>query len=310
MRSIDLKSLGVSLDEVRTLQTCERRPGVSRRLIAIASILAGGSIKQAAYAAKSTRGTVERWLNQVQRSGIRSLLLDRRRRYPKREMSPTQVEETRRHIAAALARPLKPQVRSRLVAIDTVLSGQGIEEAAVSARVTPNTVKGWLRLATYNGIEATLERWQVDRRLRPGKLDVDPATLHELAAKEINPRVRKRIRALACIAEGMSTYDAEAKVLLGHGYITKRVRRFQEEGVAGFQDRPPFGRPAKLTYGQLQELRSQVLAHPEMSYTQLRDLVEARFCVRYSVQGLRRLLKKRLAIVSGRKHSAPTRPPS
>jgi transposase len=133
--------------------------------------------------------------------------------------------------------------------------------------------------------------------LRPGKLNADPATLHELAAQEIDPRVRRRIRALACIAEGMSTYDAEAEARLGHASITNRVRRFQEEGVAGFGDRQPFGRPAKLTDAQLQELCSLILAKPHMSYTQLRDLVEARFCVRYSAQGLRRLLKKRLAIV-------------
>jgi transposase len=213
-------------------------------------------------------------------------------------MTPAQVKEARRQIATALMQPLKPQVRARLVAVDLVLSGKPMAEVAASAQVLPNAVRTWLRVISRSGVDASVARWQVDRRLRPGKLDVEPATLHELAAKEINPRVRKRIRALACVAEGMSSYDAEVKTGLNHWAIIKRVGRFREEGVAAFQDKKIAGRPRKLSTAQFQELPLDVLARPGMGLQQLRDLIWARFRVRYSLTNLRRLLKKEFAMAS------------
>jgi len=296
MRSSDLKSLGVSEDEVKAALARERRRGVRRRLVAIREILAGKSITQAARAAKATWRSVDRWLEQVRRSGFQSLLVDGRHGHAKPRMKPSEVEQTRRQIAAALARQLKSQVRERLTAIDAVLSGRSMDEAAASARVLPDAVTRWLRVISRDGVDAAVAGWQIDRRLRPGKLDVDPTMLHELAAKEINPRIRKRIQALAYVAEGMSPLDAAVKMKVAHSAVLARVKRFQEEGFAAFQDRPPFGRPTKLTEPQLEELRSMVLGHPEMTYEQLRNFVRSRFRVRYSIQGLQLLLKRDLAI--------------
>jgi transposase len=100
--------------------------------------------------------------------------------------------------------------------------------------------------------------------------------------------------ALACVAEGMSTYDAAARAGLDHWSITKRIKRFQTEGFAAFQDRKIGGRPLKLDAAQLQELRIEILKRQQMSYGQLRDLVWARFRVRYSLSSLRRLVKRQL----------------
>lgn len=245
MRNLDLKTLGVSQDEVKAALVRERRPAVCRRLLAISKILAGNSIRQAARGAKAAQRSVERWLEQLRRRGFLSLLVDGRHGHAKRRMKPSEVAQTRGQVAAALAGPLQPQVRARLLAIDAVLSGQPIGDVAAAARVLPNAVRKWLRVVSRDGIDATVGGWQIDRRLRPGRLDVDPATLHELAAREKNPRVRKRMLALACVAEGMSTYDAEAKAGLNHWAITKRVKRFRKEGVEAFQDRKIAGRPRK-----------------------------------------------------------------
>jgi len=95
----------------------------------------------------------------------------------------------------------------------------------------------------------------------------------------------------------MSTYDADARVGLNHGAITARIKRFQKEGVAAFQDRKIAGRPRKLTNAQFRELRFEVLESPEMSYGELRDLVWVRFRVRYSHASLKRLLKSQFGIV-------------
>jgi len=291
------KSLWVSQAEVRAALAHERRPGVRRRLVAVGKVLEGKSIKQAARAAKATLGSVERWLKQVRQSGLQALLVDQRRRYRKREMTHAQVGDTRREITAALAHPLKPQVRSRLIAMDNVLSGQSIDDAAAGALVRPDTVRDWLRVVTYDGIAPTLARWEGRGNPRPRQVDADPVALRELVAKEKNPRVRKRMLALACVAEGMSPHAASMSMGLNHQAIAARMRRFREEGVAAFRDRKIGGRPHKLSAAQFQELRIEFLGRPGMQPQQLRDLIWTRFRVRYSLSSLRRLLKKELGIV-------------
>jgi len=203
----------------------------------------------------------------------------------------------RREIASALERHLKPQVRSRLVAIDMLLSGQPKEDAAACALVRPNTVTDWLRVVGRDGILPTLARWEGRRQPRPPQLDADAVALRELAAKEGNPRIRKRMLALACVAEGISPFAASVTAGLNHGAIIKRIKRFQQEGVAGIQDRKIVGRRHKLSSAQFQELRPEVLKHPTMSYGQFSELVWTRFRVRYSRASLARLLRNELGIV-------------
>ena len=107
--------------------------------------------------------------------------------------------------------------------------------------------------------------------------------------------------ALACVADGMSTYDAEASTGLGHWFfIAKRIKRFQKEGVAGFHDRKiDAASHGKLSDAQLQMLRANILERPEMSYRQLCELIGAQFHVVYSPSGLKQLLKRELGIVWG-----------
>ena len=194
--------------------------------------------------------------------GASSLLAENRRRHPKPKIDPDCVEFTRREIAKALARPLKPLVVSRLAAIDMVLSGQPVDDAAALAMVRPSTVKRWLRIVMRDGIVPTLARWEGRGPPRPRKLDADPTALRELAANERNPRIRKRILALAYVADGMSPLAAAVSAGLDHGAVLARVKRYQEEGVAGLQDRKIAGRPHKLDAAQFQELRFAVLEQP------------------------------------------------
>ena len=307
MRDIDLKSLGVGLDGIKAALARERRPGVRRRLVAVGKILAGRSINEAARAAKATPGSVDRWLGQVRRSGFQSLLSDGRHGHAKQSMKPNQVNETRRQIATALAGPLKPQVRARLIAIDTALSGRPIDEVAASARVLPNAVKSWLRAVTYHSIAPTLARWEGRGKPRPRLLDADPVALRELAARERNPRIRKRMLAIVCVAEGMSPLDAAVSVGLQHDTVLRSMKRFRGEGVAAFQDRKIAGRPHKLNPAQLEEVGRALPERPKMSCGELRDLLWACFRVRYSLGRLRHLLKEKLGVQwkPARSHAGP-----
>jgi transposase len=300
VRDKDLNSLGVSRDEVKAALAREHRPAVRKRLVAISKIAAGKSINQAAQAAaKALRESVERWIGQIQRSGFQSLLADGRHGRPKRWMNPSKTAQARRQIASALSGPFKPEVRARLIAVDTVLSGERIEEAAATARVVPNTVRSWLRMVTYDGIAATLARWESQGKPRPRLLVADPVVLRELAAKEMNWRIRKRILALARVAEGMSLPDAAVSVGLQYDTVLRSMKRFRKEGVAAFQDPKSAGRPPKLTSAQLEEVGRTVLQFLEMSYTEMSELLWARFRVSYSFESLRRLrrsLKAKLGV--------------
>jgi transposase len=299
MRAIDLNSLGITRDEVKAALARDHRPWVRKRLVAISKIMAGKSINQAAQAAKASRGSVDRWIGRIQRSGFQSLLADGRHGYPKRWMNPSKTAQTRRQIATALSGPLKPEVRARLIGVDMVLSGGPMDEAARSAHVFPRTVRTWLRDVVRDGFAPTLARWEGQDKPRPRKLDADPMALRELAAKEKNPRIRKRILALAYVAGGMGLLDAAVSAGLSHFTVIKSMKRFRERGVAAFQDPKSAGRPRKLTSAQLEEVGRTVLQLPEMSYTEMSELLWVRFRVSYSCHSLhrlRRLLKAKRGI--------------
>jgi transposase len=210
-----------------------------------------------------------------------------------------------KEVRAALHREKRPSIRKRLLAIRAILAGKSVRQAQEIANASRGGVDRWLRHARQGGIQALVRvgrgscqmgRQETHDPPRPPKVNADPAALREMAAREKNPRVRKRMLALACVAEGMSPLAAAVKTKVAHSAVLARVKRFQKEGIAAFQDKRPFGRPRKLTEAQLQELRLVVLDHPEMTYAQLCDFVRSRFRVRYSIQGLQLLLKRDLAI--------------
>jgi transposase len=214
------------------------------------------------------------------------------------------VSISRREVEAALRREPRERIRRRLVAIRAILQGKSKRQAYEAANATRGSLDRWLKQLREGGLQALVLERRAGRHATPSvekpprlpKVNADPKTLRELAARERNPRIRKRMLALACVAEGTSPLTVAVKMKVAHSVVLERVRRFQEEGLAGLQDRPPFGRPRKLTATQLDELRLVVIDHPEMTYAQLRDFVRSRFRVRYSTKGLQRLLKQDLAI--------------
>jgi transposase len=313
MTESHLNSLGVTLHEVNAALARETRPRVRKRLVAIGALLTGQSIQQAAATAKTTPKWVQSWLQRVRRSGFPSLLRDRRRPRPsKRELTTAELHETRRVIAAALKRPLPHQVRTRLAAIDMVLSGHMVEEAAARALVMPKTVQQWVRFITYVGIDAALARWEASPqpKPRPHFLHADPVAFRELAAKEKKQPRRKQMVALALVAEGVSPHAAALAAGANYQAVLRRIRRFQKEGIAAFHDKGRWRK--KLTADQIQQLRAEMQERPDIDYPQLHAFVAARFGVRYSLDGLRLLLKRDLGMVckDGRFIKAALPPPA
>src|SRR5262245_23350539 len=80
------------------------------------------------------------------------------------------------------------------------LAGEPPEEVSASVIVQPRTVKAWLRAVTRDGFVPMLAKWEARREPRPRQLDADPVAFREPGAKEKNPRIRKRVLALAYVA--------------------------------------------------------------------------------------------------------------
>jgi transposase len=196
-------------------------------------------------------------------------------------------------------------LRTRLIALDMLLSGQPIEAAVDAARVRPDTVERWYRRVIRDGITPTLEKW-ASPPPRTLKVNADPLTLRELADRELNSRVRKRLLALALVAEGMSAHDASLRIGIAYSVLLKRIKRFRQEGMAAIQDAPSRG-STKLTNAQLEDLRRLAVGRPDMTVEALCECVRSRFGVRYSISGLQALLKREFGIVRAARPAPPPR---
>jgi transposase len=152
----------------------------------------------------------------------------------------------------------------------------------------------------------------------PIRDDVPAAELRRLARLEEDGRVACRLLALANALDGMSRAAAAKQAGMDRQTLRDWVIRFNAAGVEGLSDRPRSGRPSFLSEGQLATFKARralrhaspsgvdrsaaadrwVLRGPDperhgrSSWTakDLCRLVEARFAVAYSENGMLRLL--------------------
>ncbi len=132
----------------------------------------------------------------------------------------------------------------------------------------------------------------------PIRDDIPAAELRRLARLEGDGRVACRLLGLANALEGMSRAAAAEQAGMDRQTLRDWVIRFNAAGVEGLTDRPRNGRPTFLSEGQLASLGAWVLRGPDperdgvSSWTakDLCQLVEARFAVTYSENGMLRLL--------------------
>ena len=133
---------------------------------------------------------------------------------------------------------------------------------------------------------------------RPIRDDIPAEELRGLARREANGRVASRLLGLAHALEGMERGQAARLAGMDRQTLRDWVIRFNEQGIDGLRDRPKSGRPPWLDEGQMASLRALVLRGPDperdgVSTWRAKDLcriVEARFGVAYSENGMLRLL--------------------
>jgi transposase len=130
--------------------------------------------------------------------------------------------------------------------------------------------------------------------------DVPPAELRRLAKIEDDPRVARRLLAIAAALEGMSREAAARVAGMDRQTLRDWVIRYNRGGPAGLSDHWGDGRPCRLTDGQQATLKAIVLQGPDpdadgVSTWRLVDLcriVRERFGVSYDESGLGKLLHR------------------
>jgi transposase len=128
--------------------------------------------------------------------------------------------------------------------------------------------------------------------------DVPPAELRRLAKIEEDPRVARRLLAIAAALDGMSREAAARIAGMDRQTLRDWVIRYNRGGPAGPSDHWGDGRPCQLTEGQQATLKAIVLTGPDpevegVSTWRLIDLcriAQERFGVTYSETGMGRLM--------------------
>jgi transposase len=211
-------------------------------------------------------------------------------------MKPELGPAARAAISAALHRQPGWKLRSRLHAVDAVLAGQPPEAVAAMASVKPWTLHDWIAQIRDEGIAAALKKWEKTHKTRERALNADPVGLRAQAAKEKNRHMRKRLLALAYLAEGLSPDDAAIRVRLSDCTVREYRRRFRQGGIQGVRSKPYMGGTTKLRPKELQAVAAIVRANANITLSELRRRIETEFGVSYTPAGLKNMLRKQFGI--------------
>ena len=129
----------------------------------------------------------------------------------------------------------------------------------------------------------------------PVRQDSDAQGLRLLARLEKVGKVVLRLLGIAHILDGRSRQEAAELVGLAARDLTRAVKRYNAEGVAGLRDRKIPGRPCRLTAEQDGELKRMVLAGPqdresgraEFRVCDIVALIERTWGIRMSAEAVR-----------------------
>jgi transposase len=287
-RALPAREIGVTSRQIDRLLAEEDRPRIRKRLIALRAVAVGTAVAAAAETAGAHPVVVAGWLRKIRPSDL-APLLDTRRVPP--PLTPEQAAAARTDLEEALAQPLAARVRRRFAAFRLALDGH-VEEAAAQAGVARRTVQKWLRRIRHHGMKRLLQPY-----IRPANtFAADPRALRALAGKEKNAALRKRITALASIADGMPVDDAAIAAGLTPTTVYKAMKAFQREGARSFRPQIYHGRAVRLSSAQLSALRAILRENPGISLAALRARILDEFGIAYSEPGLRTLLRRQLGV--------------
>lgn len=145
---------------------------------------------------------------------------------------------------------------------------------------------------------ATLERRRRKRAVTSGLplVEADAVALRAQAAEQSDPRLAKRLRLIAQLAEGLGILDAAARERVNETTVRRWRGLYARGGVAALL-REPMGRRPRLTKKQSAALAAMVRQNPRMTYLELCALVKRRFHVAYTPSGLEAFITRELGFM-------------
>jgi transposase len=161
---VDRTLLKIALEEIDFALAAERRQWVRNRLMAIRTVLSGGTEEHAAKLAKVSCRSVQRWLHYVRESGFAGLVYDGRVEPRSGSIKPREVRSLREAIARLLKDKPSRRERQRLLAVDAVLAGSPLYRTATDAGVRAVTLRQWIAAARKHGAQALLQQGGGRRR--------------------------------------------------------------------------------------------------------------------------------------------------
>src|SRR6195952_5958099 len=95
------------------------------------------------------------------------------------------------------------------------------------------------------------------------RLDLSASELRQASARSKNASAARRMLALALVMEGTDRTTAARSCGMDRQTLRDWVHRYNTEGLSGLENKPPPGRPSKLTAEQKQGLVALVEAGPQ-----------------------------------------------
>jgi transposase len=134
------------------------------------------------------------------------------------------------------------------------------------------------------------------------RADYEPAELRQLARRSSKRAQALRLMAIAAALDGACRGEAAKAGAMDRQTLRDWVARFNAAGPTGLLDRPKGHARCRLDGGQLAVLKAWMLRGPNpqtdgVSAWRIVDAIsfcEARFRVRYSPEGMRRILRQEL----------------
>lgn len=121
-----------------------------------------------------------------------------------------------------------------------------------------------------------------------------------LSSNSSNAREFRRLRAIELYNGGMKAVRIAEVLGVTRGAVSQWLKRYREQGIDSLYHHERVKRPGKLPQIQIEELTRMLLQGAEnFGYTgdvwtgsRIRDLIEIKFGVKFSVRHVQRLMKK------------------
>ena len=134
---------------------------------------------------------------------------------------------------------------------------------------------------------------EIETKLRPEEL-------RAAARVETDRRAARRMLAIANELDGYDREEAARLAGMSDQALRDAIKRFNIDGIDGLHDRPRSGRPRRLDATQEQEVKTDVLAGPDIevdgisAFTlgDIRERIETKYGATYHINSMGRLLSR------------------